>query len=202
MPPRVLAVLRLLLGSLALAAIGWQLSIHLRLGLSVVNFFSYFTNLANLLASMLLVALAVWPATHDSERWHEARWLSAVNMAVVGIVFALLLRDADLGALRPWVNNVLHYLMPVAVVLDWLAFPPRRPLARGVAFTALILPTLYLAYTLVRGAAIDWYPYPFLDPAKAGGAGAVALYALGIAVTFLLLALALVRVGPRTRTVG
>jgi len=45
-------------------------------------------------------------------------------MAIVGIVYGILLRDEDLGALLPWINVVLHYVMPVVVVLDWLYQPP------------------------------------------------------------------------------
>ena len=46
-------------------------------------------------------------------------------------------------------------------------------------------PLLYLAYVLIRGAVVDWYPYPFLNPARVGGYGGVALHALGIAALFV-----------------
>ncbi|MEO7320217.1 MAG: hypothetical protein ABIW02_01105, partial [Nitrosospira sp.] len=36
-----------------------------------------------------------------------------------------LLRDVDLGNRPPWVNIVLHDIMPVDVVLEWLFYPPR-----------------------------------------------------------------------------
>ena len=42
--------LRLLFCALTLFAIATQLSIHVGLGSSVINFFSYFTNLSNLFA--------------------------------------------------------------------------------------------------------------------------------------------------------
>jgi FAR-17a/AIG1-like protein len=120
-----------------------------------------------------------------------------VNMAIVGLVFAVLLRNVDLGALLPWVNFVLHYVMPVAIVLDWLVRPPVSKLKPGNILLAMVFPAAYLAYVVLRGASTGWYPYPFLNPANVGGYGGVATYALGIAFTFLLAGWALLVVGNR-----
>lgn len=192
----MLALARLALALLALAAIGQQLAVHVRAEYSVLNFFSYFTNLSNLFAALVLLAsLRAGGGRLGSSGF--ARYVSAVNMAVVGLVFAVLLRDVDLGALLPWVNVVLHVVMPIAVVLDWLLFPPAdRPRPRQ-ALWILAFPATYLAYVLARGAVTGWYPYPFLDPARAGGPGAVAGYAAGIAATFLLTGSALRAAGRR-----
>lgn len=167
-------------------AIGIQLSIHVRLGFSVVNFFSYFTNLANLFAAAVLL-MSGWRAstqTRPSVASDLARNLAVIYMTVVGIVFVTLLRHVDLGSLRPWVNVLAHYVMPVVVAVDWLIDRPRHGLNRTQLWLAPALPLVYLAYVLVRGAAIGWYPYPFLDP-SAIGYGAVAVYALGILGVFL-----------------
>ena len=51
---------------------------------------------------------------------------------------------------------------------------------------AVIPPVLWLVYTLVRGAATDFYPYPFLD-ADAHGYPAVLATCAGVAVLFLAL---------------
>lgn len=93
-------------------------------------------------------------------------------MAIVGIVFTALLRHEDLGSLLPWVNTVLHYVMPVAVVLDWLYQPPRTALSFRQTLLWLIFPLVYLSYVLIRGSIVDWYPYPFLNPANVGAMGA------------------------------
>jgi hypothetical protein len=52
--PALIAI-RLALGLLALLAIGTQLSIHIQRGFNVVNFFSFFTNLSNLFAAIVLL---------------------------------------------------------------------------------------------------------------------------------------------------
>jgi hypothetical protein len=189
----------LVFGLSTLVAVAVQLSIHRRLGLDPVNFFSYFTNLANLFAA----AVFLWTACQQTARREAlpaldlARGMSAVNMAVVGIVFAVLLRNVDLGSLLPWVNVLLHYVMPVVVVLEWLLRPPRTRFTARQVGLCLVIPLVYLTYVLVRGAAVSWYPYPFLNPAHVGGYGAVALYGVGIALVFWLAAWLLLMVFRR-----
>jgi hypothetical protein len=196
---RLVAWLRLFFGLAALSAIAWQLVIHLRLGFSPVNFFSYFTNLSNLLAAVVLLLGATELLFHPHRACVSARvrFISAVNMSVVGLVFAVLLRDVDLGSLLPWINFVLHYVMPSVVLVDWLLKPPSRRLGAADLLSALRLPALYLAYVLLRGEAVDWYPYPFLDPGTGGGYMIVAIYALGIALTSLAAGGLLLFVGNR-----
>ncbi len=191
--------LRLVLGLLTLVAIASQLVIHVRMGASVVNFFSYFTNLSNLLAAGILLLTA---KNRRASAWLDrGRAISAMNMAVVGIVFTLLLRSEDLGALQPWVNFVLHDLMPCVVVLDWLLDPPSTRLGVRDLVQFLVFPAAYLAYSLLRGALIDWYPYPFLNPAHVGGYGGVAVYAIGITMIFLLVGWTLGALGNRRHEV-
>lgn len=187
-PTPFTAVFRLAFGLLALVAIGWQLWLHIGLRLSVPNFFSFFTNMSNLLAAGVLIAAALrqWAGARPSAAFETLRALAATFMLVVGVVFAVLLRDVDLGALRPWVNSVLHHVMPVVMVLDWLLWPPRPAVGFRPVRWVLALGALYLAYTMARGAMVGWYPYPFLNPANVGGYGGVAVYAAGVALTFVL----------------
>ncbi|WP_125614689.1 Pr6Pr family membrane protein [Specibacter cremeus] len=126
------------------------------------------------------------------------RCSSVVCMALVGIVFNTLLRDVDLGSLLPWINVLLHYVMPVVVVADWLVQSPPRPVRFRNLWIAVLIPVAYLAYSLVRGAAINWYPYPFLNPG-ASGYGAVTVTCLGIAVVFIVVSAALVGLANRLR---
>lgn len=118
-------------------------------------------------------------------------------MTIVGLVFAVLLRNVDLGALLPWINFVLHYVMPVAIVLDWLLQPPASKLNTKHLAISLVFPAAYLVYVVLRGARTGWYPYPFFNPANVGGYGGVATYSLGIAATFLFAGWALLAIGNR-----
>jgi hypothetical protein len=195
--PSILTAMRTGFAVLALTAIGIQLTLHVGASYSVLNFFSYFTNLSNLIAALVLLLCAINASSINSRSMALARYMSVVNMTVVGLVFSLLLRDVDLGALLPWINFVLHYVMPVVVVADWLLSPPLVKLRSKDTLLALVFPSSYLAYVILRGAETAWYPYPFLNPANVGGYSGVAMYSVGIALTFLVMAWLLLAAGSR-----
>jgi len=180
-------VYRLLFGLLTIAAIATQLVIHVQNNLNIVNFFSFFTNLSNLFAATILLVgcRAVMFKRKSTMTEDITRGTSVVCMAIVGIVFSLLLRDVDLGHLQPWVNTVMHYIMPVAVVFDWLFWPPKSKLRFIQVGYWLMFPFVYLVYTLIRGAIVGFYPYPFLTPSKVGGYAGVAVYCAAILGVFL-----------------
>ncbi|WP_019853368.1 Pr6Pr family membrane protein [Actinopolyspora mortivallis] len=195
---------RVLLGALAIVAVGRQFLVEVWLpGFSPVNFFSYFTILSNIAAGLLLVRLGVAPGL-GNRVWLE--WLRGgmtVYMATTGIVFALLLDDGDLGLTLPWVNTVMHRVVPVVMFLDWLVVRPRARVGYGRALSWLFVPLAYVTYALVRGAVTGWFPYPFLRPEAVGGIDGVLLHllfmALGIAAAAVLVAwLGNVRVGERS----
>jgi hypothetical protein len=189
--------LRTFFGVLPLVAIGRQFAIHLSLGFNALNFLSYFTNLGNLFAACVLLVAANFVNGYGVVL---ARATAVIAMTIVGVVFSVLLRDADLGALEPWVNFIVHYLMPCVIVLDWLLWPPRIALGAPDLALCLLFPLLYVCYTLLRGSLSGWYPYGFLNPASVGGFG-VAIYVAGITALFLvvgrlLLAVANWRLAP------
>ena len=92
--------------------------------------------------------------------------------------------------------------MPCAVALDWLLVPPTVRLELRQLYRLLVLPLSYLAYTLVRGGATGWYPYPFLNPQRVAGYGGVAAYAACITALFLFVGWTVLVVGNRRRTGG
>jgi hypothetical protein len=161
-----------------------------------VNFFSYFTVLSNVFAAAVLG----WSAcqTKPSPRLDWLRGAATLYMATTGLVFAVLLSGIKGAAFTavPWDNLVLHYMMPIVLVVDWLLYPPRRRIAFRRALGWLVFPFVYVAYSLVRGHATGWYPYPFLNPDKHGYAG-VAVTSLLVAVVVLGITGALVAVGAR-----
>lgn len=86
-----------------------------------------------------------------------------------------------------WKNFVLHQFGPLFIVFWWLLWPSEKAVSPRRALLWLIFPVLWLIYTFIRAAVIDWYPYPFLNPDKVGGYGGVALYVIGITLGFVLL---------------
>lgn len=180
-------LLRFAFAALVLGAVGRQLGVHLHLAFSVVNFFSYFTNLANLFAACVFLAgaRAAGVPGGRSRLFDTLRLINVANMAVVGIVFSILLRKVDLGHLLPWVNVVVHYVMPIAVMAEWMIWPPRRRLDAADWSSCQILPIVFLAYTMARGRVTGWHPYPFLRPELVGGEMGVLAYVAAIVVVFL-----------------
>lgn len=197
---RAFAAIRFAFGAMTLIAVGTQLGIHITNGFSLVNFFSYFTNLSNIFAAIVLIVESVltWRGKEMGPAWALLRCISVVCMALVGVVFALLLRDVDLGSLLPWINTWLHYVMPIVIVLDWLIQPPSHTLPLKRLAVAVVFPLAYLAYSLIRGAAINWYAYPFINPAN-GGYGAVFVTCLLIAVGFVITTLIIMLLGNKLR---
>jgi hypothetical protein len=150
----------------------------------LTNFSSYFTVQSNLLAIISFLASAfVLYAGKKSARLDFFRGAVTLYMVVTGIVFAVLLAGIEGVQLTavPWDNTVLHYLIPLAVVADWLIDRPTRRIPLRRALWWLVFPIAYVVYSLIRGAVVGWYPYPFLNPIN-GGHGMVALTCLGIAV--------------------
>ncbi|BAH40456.1 MAG TPA: hypothetical protein DGD08_04815 [Gemmatimonas aurantiaca] len=184
---------RLGLGVLTWTAIVIQFTRHFDAGFPLLNFFSYFTILANGIAgSVLLIAAYFGVRQQAVSVWYDrARGAATLYMAVVGLVFVTLLRNVDLGGLLPWINTVHHYLMPVVMVMDWLLTPPTRSPTSRDLLVFFSFPLAYVVYTLLRGAQIGWYPYPFFNPALVGGYGTVMLYVLGMLITFVLVGWAL-----------
>jgi hypothetical protein len=86
--------------------------------------------------------------------------------------------------------------MPVVLVADWLLDPPRHRLAFGMVAAWISFPLVWFVYTLTRGAAVDWYPYPFVNVDELG-LGGVLVRAMVLFVGFALAAGALLLLGNR-----
>lgn len=180
---------------LILVAIGYQMSVSIaKGGFAPVDFFSFFTILSNLLTALALLVAAF---ARPSRGVDLLRGATVVYMVTTFLVVVILLSGADLQLAVPWVDVVLHKLMPVVVVLDWLLIPPRRHLGVSQSLTWLAFPIVWLAYTMIRGAIVGWYPYPFLNPAGPGGGGAVAATVAIIAVGMVALTLLVSWLGNR-----
>jgi len=147
-----------------------------------LNFFSFFTIESNVIAVLALALAAAYGWRGALPRWlHFVRGAATIYMTITGITYSLLLRDVEVDTAVPWVNLVLHYVLPVVLVIDWLVDLPPFRIRLGAALVWLVFPVLYLVYSLVRGPFADWYPYPFLDP-RPEGYGPVAVMSVAIAI--------------------
>lgn len=154
--------IRMVLGLLAIAAIITDISHGFATipGFSLVNYFSFFTVLSTTLTSIVLLATVFYKDIP------YMRGAATLFMVITGIVYFILLRNEPIEI--AWVNAVYHYILPVALLVDWIVNPPKTKLPLGKAFLWLLFPAAFFAYSLVRGAITDWYPYPFMNVAQIG----------------------------------
>jgi len=181
----VLNLARLAFASTAIAAMAYQFALSAQTDFLKANFFSFFTIQSNILGVAALFALVLVPRRERTALFDGARTAAVLYMAITGIVFALLLSglQEDLQTSASWVDFVVHKLMPVVLVLDWVVDRPRHRLPGWTVLAWLAYPLAWLAYTLARGAQVDWYPYPFVDVSELGYGG-VLVRAVGLAVGF------------------
>jgi len=158
---------------------------------STIVFFSYFTILTNILVALALTVPAIASDTRLG-RWTASegvRAALAMYIAVVGLIYhALLASTWNPHGLLAWVNQVLHTVMPIAFVLDWLLFVPKGRLRWIDPVKWLAYPLLYGVWTVVHGLMIGWYPYWFIDIGELGWTATLTNFGL-LLIFFLVLGL-------------
>lgn len=187
MTERLLGLTRIGFALLVLAAVAFMIWTLVEEGsFNALNFFTFFTILSNLYAAAVFLdggGRLLGNKEPVPDLWRGA---AVVFMTVTYIVFAVLLSDLQeqLDTHVAWVDTVLHRVMPIAVMVDWLVAPPRAAITFRRGLVWLGFPLVWTVFTLVRGAIDGRYPYPFLNPAN-GGYGVVALYCVAIFALFL-----------------
>ncbi len=190
-----IAVVAAVVGQLLVSLDYWTTTGVRDLATSVANFFSFFTIQSNIVGAVSLAIGAVHLARGGGEdpRWFAVlRACATTYLVTTGVVYNLLLRGIELpqGSTLAWSNEVLHVVVPIVLLVDWIFAPGRRRLGWGTVGIVVIYPIVWVLYTLVRGPLVysdatgrqGWYPYPFLDPANfENGYGTVALYVVAIA---------------------
>lgn len=197
--PLLVGVLRLAFMAVGIVAMAYQFGyLYGNPAFSAGNFFSFFTIESNILAVVMLGLLVVVRGEERTPVFEALRGAVVLYVAITGIVFALLLSrlQEELQTATAWVDFVVHKLLPIVLVADWVLDPPRRRLPLWVAAAWLSYPLAYVVYTLVRGPYVDWYPYPFLD-VSLHGYGGVAWRCVVLSVGFAAGAVLVVVVGNR-----
>jgi hypothetical protein len=137
----------------------------------IAMYLAFFTVLTNLIVAVVLTMPLLSPQSRFGrfcER-HETVAGVAVNIALVGITYNLLLRNVwDPQGWQLVADILLHQVVPIVfVVYAWLLARERVPSYSSRVRWA-IWPVLYFVYALVRGAMTGFYPYPFMDVGTIG----------------------------------
>lgn len=155
------------------------------------NFPHMFTNVSNLFGWGYFALALIFMIRHrHEEEWQifapTAKYTATISLLVTMIIghvmlFGALVQDGHIV----WHLIVLHYIVPVMSLLDWLFFDPkgRMPVWGPLAWLSLVL--AYLVFTMIAvgvfgiymggGTTADLtdYPYTFLDPGIVGVGGVV-----------------------------
>ncbi|THG34496.1 hypothetical protein E6C70_09565 [Glaciibacter flavus] len=167
----------------------------------VSNFFCYFTIMTAIATVPTLVAGGVFALRRPAEPRALAmlRTVVLTHLLLSGLVFGIIVSQASTRDYRievPWSDQLLHFLIPVLVLADWLVDRFAGPLAVALPWRTVLwaipFPTVWLAFTLWRGQAVGWYPYFFLDPAQVSGPWEIAMYCAAVLVIIMSMTGALV----------
>lgn len=162
-----------------------------------IIFFSYFTILTNILAALALTLPWVAPQSAPGKFFSRPSVRTAIAayiIIVMTIVYFVLRHLTDLQGWNFVADLLLHYVMPVLFVIDWLFLVPKETLKARDTIFWLAYPIIYLVWTFIHGAASGFYPYPFLNHSELGIAR-VLLNEAGLLVMFLVLGFVLVTGG-------
>jgi hypothetical protein len=164
------------------------------------NAFAFFTVQSNLIVGGTTVLLAI-RLDRTSTVFRTFRLIGLVAIAVTGVVYHVALaRIFDLDGIDQLGNQLVHTVVPLLAVLGWLMFGPRGQISRRVVWLSLLYPACWLVFTLIRGAVIHWYPYPFINVVEIGYGKAI-LNAFWVSLLLLGLAAGAAaldsRLGPR-----
>lgn len=155
------------------------------------DFFTYFTNVSNIVVIIVMVALWRNPS-RNTRLFQILRMDSMLMIIVTGMIFiALLAPKAQLQGLEYVTNTCQHYITPALTVVVWLVAGPRRQLFIRNIIPSMAIPIIYVIITLIRGAVINAYPYPFFNVAAHGYAN-VLTTVLELVVVAVILALILI----------
>ncbi|NQU37458.1 MAG: Pr6Pr family membrane protein [Actinobacteria bacterium] len=136
----------------------------------IMTVFSYFTIQSNIIVIVTCTLLA-FNFHRISDTFRGWRLMGLVAITITGIVYNGYL--AHLPGVNPqgWSlvsTDLLHVYTPFMAVVGWLAFGPRSPFKMKYAWWLVAYAAAWVTYTLIRGAWIGWYPYPFVDAKEIG----------------------------------
>lgn len=124
-----------------------------------LNFFTYFTAWMNILAAVTSILLV---RNFVSTTLHALR-ITAISGLAVTMYIQYMYLSSTLNGL-PFISDLfIHTIVPALYIIAWLFIGPKIILQKKIFLYSLIIPTIWLGSTLIRGVVTGWYPYEFLD---------------------------------------
>ena len=195
------ALIRFATAFAMLASVIWQITSRV---MSDVfrpwEYFSYFTIQTSLLAIVTLSVAGyfAWTGRAETRVLNIVRLSTVTFTVVVTLVYNMLLRglpDAAADGDYVWPilpNEILHVWAAIFMLIDWILSSRRINLRVRTIFWVLLFPLVWLAYSIVRGLMVDWWPYWFINPNEPAGITGMLTYIFGIMLFLLTIAIALI----------
>ncbi len=160
--------------------------------LYLINWISHGTCLGNLF-SVIIYAFAGYSIAKGktfSEKYDFMRGAATLYLTTILFSYAtfLMSRPYYQNGYFDWRDFTLHLANPFIMICWWLIFPPQKPVSAVKSLIWLIPGAAYLAYILIRGAIINWYPYTVLYPSPDQGWVSVFKVIISAAIFFVLMA--------------
>lgn len=156
--------------------------------------FNYYTLLSNVLCAVYFGAAMVYEVRKQDTLLPALKGAIVLAITVTGLVYHFMLSGSfQMQGTMALSNILLHYVVPVMAVLDWLVFDRKGRYTWKSPLMWVLLPLVYFAYAMLRvalGATLGYdgnrYPYPFLDT-DALGWGQVIIHVLVMGLSFIAL---------------
>lgn len=164
---------------------------------TIFRFFAFFTINTNILVAKCFTFIFLGSNYRLGRFFSKASTVTAiaVYIIIVGVVYNVLLRSTwNPQGLQKLIDELLHSVIPVLVILFWLIYTPIEQLKWKNAFPWLIYPVIYMTYVIIFGAITKFYPYPFVNVNELGYNKAL-LNAGAVLLVIFLLSLALIAIG-------
>lgn len=162
--------------------------------LATLRYFSFFTILSNLLVA-LTATFAPTPAGSRLGAFFASasvRGAVALCIGVTGLIYFFVLSSTWAPTGAQWlVDKALHYATPLLYLAWWSIGVEHGGLRWTDPLRWVLFPGVFLLWSLLHGAWMHWYPYPFLE-VDALGYAAVLRNGVLIGALFVALGLSIV----------
>ena len=189
--PRLSATFKAII---ALAGIiGILLQVGVFDGVLRLSVFNYYTLLSNVLVTLYFIPASFYAARDDRTWQPQLKGAVTMGITVTFLIYHFALAgNFAMEGTQAWSNRLLHYIVPLMAIADWLFFSDKGELTWYSPLLWVLLPDLYFIYVQLRlafGASLGTgsrYPYYFID-VDALGWGQVLLNGLLINLAFIVL---------------
>lgn len=168
---------------------------------TIIRFFSFFTILTNILVALYFTSRISISKNTSLSRLTNSGNLTALTafILVVGLVYQFILRGTwQPTGLQRIVDELLHSIIPLFVLLYWMKFANKTDLIFKNIKIWLWYPIGYFLYIIIRGHFSDFYPYPFVNVTEIGYSQ-VFINAVLVSLFFLFIMGTLIFIGNKTR---